>query len=106
MNDARFTWSVKVISPDGYEEMFVIRSDDRDELIGEIDRLDEFLQENNYRGLQLSAVEMPAGAPGANHDRPTDPAWCHLHNVMMRTYARGNDVWYSHKIGNTFCRGK
>ena len=31
-------------------------------------------------------------------------AWCTLHNCQMKRRDKNGHVWYSHKVGNTYCK--
>ena len=37
---------------------------------------------------------------------PVDPSWCPLHNCKMKRHEKNGGVWYSHKVGKTWCKGK
>lgn len=39
-------------------------------------------------------------------DGTIDPTWCAVHGVAMKRHEKDNQVWYSHKIGDNYCRGK
>jgi len=54
------------------------------------------------------------GTGQANGDKPApklengqaDPAWCPIHQCAMKRREKDGQVWYSHKVGDDWCRGK
>lgn len=38
--------------------------------------------------------------------REATPDWCHIHGIKMKKYTKGDQSWYSHKIGDSWCTGK
>jgi hypothetical protein len=54
-----------------------------------------------------AAVAQPA-APATTPAAPTEsPAgWCPVHGVQMKHQTNQRGSWFSHKVGDTWCRGK
>lgn len=73
-------------------ERLVIRGVDRNKFI------------ENARALrdELMAIKTMLIEDSVSSKTPV----CQIHNVTMSRYSRGNEVWYSHKIGSKWCRGK
>jgi hypothetical protein len=46
----------------------------------------------------MAVIPTPAPEP--------DPAWCPIHQVMMARHEKDGKGWYSHKVGDAWCRGK
>lgn len=47
----------------------------------------------------------PVLVPVLDNGEP-DPTWCPVHNVAMQRRERDGKVWYSHKNGDGYCKGK
>lgn len=39
-------------------------------------------------------------------DGSPDPTWCPIHSVAMKRHEKDGTTWYSHKAGESWCRGK
>ena len=46
----------------------------------------------------MQAPTLPDGSP--------DPAYCSIHGVVMKRREKDGQVWHSHKVGDSWCRGK
>jgi hypothetical protein len=53
---------------------------------------------------EVKPVETPT-RKGASTPRPDRPQhWCEKHACDYARYEKNGKVWYSHKVGNTWCR--
>jgi hypothetical protein len=90
----------------GWDVMFTLR--DADEMIL-LDRFGKFVAvlEDTYH-------VSPTGKPNGNGHQPEpvqdlpddDPSWCKIHNEQMKQWEKEGRVWYSHKVGDDWCKGK
>jgi hypothetical protein len=95
----------KGVTSKGWDVMFTLR--DADELIL-LDRFGKFVKvlEDDYH-------VSPKGKPNGNSNpEPTpdipenDPSWCKIHDEQMKQWEKEGRVWYSHKVGDDWCKGK
>jgi uncharacterized protein YecE (DUF72 family) len=118
--------------PSGYTVQLTIRSENSADLLARFEKLLAWLQEHNCRpatrpdGWWAPAAtpepvlanngHAPASSgqtqPSNGKPAPTlpdgnpDPAWCPIHNVTMKRRESNGQVWYSHKAGDAWCKGK
>jgi hypothetical protein len=63
---------------------------------------------NSYSQPPPPALKPPAApntpAPTLPDGQP-DPAWCATHSTAMKRREKDGQVWYSHKVGEDWCRG-
>jgi hypothetical protein len=46
-------------------------------------------------------------SPKNNGKQAGDEAsWCPIHECEMNRYEKNGHAWYSHKVGDTWCKGK
>lgn len=62
------------------------------------------------RGM-LDAVTAPSAQAAAPASTPAAPVetpegWCPIHDVQMKHQSNQRGSWWSHKSGDTWCRGK
>jgi hypothetical protein len=56
---------------------------------------------------QYPVPDMSASvATAATEPQPTPDGWCLVHGVQMRKNSNDRGVWWSHKHGDQWCRGK
>ena len=53
-----------------------------------------------------AAPKAPAPTNGHQDITPEDESWCPIHQVQMKQYEKEGRYWYSHKVGDTWCKGK
>jgi hypothetical protein len=81
------------------------------------DNIKEF--NKNYTDFRASDVAktifQEASAPPVAAPQPStvgitppqaDPSWCQIHNVQMKQYEKDGRKWFSHKVGEGWCKGK
>ncbi len=54
----------------------------------------------------IVTVSSGSGKAPALPDGSPDPAWCSIHQVTMKRRESNGQVWYSHKVGDGWCKGK
>ena len=89
----------------GYPCELEITGDDSTELMKRADALLDWIALSG--GQPLAAAPAPVAAATPTPEAPvTDPAWCAIHETKMNKHSKGGQVWYSHKDGDAWCRGK
>jgi hypothetical protein len=68
------------------------------------------------RVTEIGGHAKQVGKPNGNGGQPQqnvaqnlpddDPGYCRIHNTAMTRREKDNQVWYSHKVGDDWCRGK
>jgi len=109
--EAPASWNVKYIM-NGFECMLTLRSTSGASLmpvtLSAIDWLKEHGAEPTRittQALNTQAASKPAEPPKLD-DGSVDPAWCAIHNCAMTRREKDGTVWYSHKVGDAYCKGK
>lgn len=112
----------------GFEVQFTVRRFTQDNLLDELDALTVRLEGRGYvaigrsfRSEQKGAVPASvrqaeaANTPEPRRADPGEANWmgdgeedhiCPIHKVAMRRFEREGQVWYSHKMGSDWCKGK
>lgn len=99
----------------GYDCMLTLRAESGGEVLGKLDAAITWLSEHdayptppraNGNGAHpAEPAPAPAQAPTLAGGQP-DPGWCPIHGVSMTRRERNGEVWYSHKNGDSYCKGK
>lgn len=120
--------------PSGYVCQITIRSENSQDLLTRFEKLLAWLQQTGCQpaeraeavakwpdwwggGPQVQVHDPPANGStptngGLSTTTPTlpdgnpDPAWCSIHGVAMRRREANGQVWYSHKVGDGWCKGR
>ena len=115
--EAPASWNVRYITPEGFSCQLTLRGESGADLLPKTETAIKWLLEHNYRpangyngnndGQQGNgkAGDEPKSAPTLADGTP-DPGWCAIHNCAMKRRERDGQVWYSHKVGDTWCKGK
>lgn len=74
----------------GREVQFTLRDTDEGRLVERLAAL-----------LARFPVEAPTAPPATS-----DQGWCSVHSLPMRLNEKEGRTWYSHKVGDTWCKGK
>jgi hypothetical protein len=101
----------------GYDCQLTLRAETGAEVLGKLGQAIDWLsahdgqptpaRANGNGSQQAEPASQPAAAPA-----PTlaggipDPGWCSIHNCAMQRRERNGEVWYSHKNGDVYCKGK
>ena len=101
MTEAPASINFNVIDNDGYQFQITLRDTDEMELMARTGKMKVWLQQKNI--VPVGKQQQPAqddGFPAA------DPGYCSIHNTQMKERGSGNDTWFSHKVGDDWCRGE
>lgn len=60
---------------------------------------------SNGNGQTSPAPAAQPAAPVLDNGAP-DPAWCAIHQCAMNRHEKAGVTWFSHRIGETWCKGK
>jgi hypothetical protein len=106
LEEAPFSVNFRAIHPDGWGMQFTVR--DHNGIDG-LKKMDATLKGLVKRGFTPNGG-YTAPAPQAAQPTPgvtgVNPAWCDIHKVEMKLNTNERGSWYSHKVGETWCKGK
>ena len=119
--EAPASWNTKYLRPDGFFCQLTLRGTDGADLLPKTDKAIEWLIAHNCKPMNGFKVGgQSAGNGNRNNSKSngqskaapklengqTDPAWCPIHGCAMKRREKDGQVWYSHKVGDEWCRGK
>jgi len=112
--EAPASWNTKYISPDGFICQLTLRGESGKELLEKAQAALIWLNGQGCRPAGWRQSDTEIGKEGASQPMSTptlpdgtpDPAWCPIHGVAMKRREKDGQVWYSHKAGDGWCRGK
>ena len=111
------SWNVRYRTPEGFDAMLTLRGESGAELLPKTEAAVKWLLEHGCRpadghngndgGKQANgkAAHEPQPPPMLADGTP-DPGWCAIHGCAMKRRERDGQVWYSHKVGDSWCKGK
>jgi hypothetical protein len=108
------SWNTKYINAHGFECQLTLRSDSGADLLKKADAAIQYLVNSGcaplvvkpYQNGNGHAPEPKATEPPKLADGTVDPTWCPIHSIAMKRHEKDGRVWYSHKVGEEYCRGK
>ena len=109
------SWNTRYIDPSGFDCQLTLRANSGAELLKKAAAavaalIDAGCIPANYNRPQTPPPPPPAAPapqePPKLANGAVDPAWCAVHNLAMKRHEKDGQVWYSHKEGDTYCRGK
>jgi len=116
--EAPASWNTRYIDPAGFDCQLTLRDVSGSTLLKKASAaLKALLDEgctpsyspkyngNNVTNNTSTPASKPAEAPKLA-DGSVDPAWCAIHGVAMSRHEKDGQVWYSHKDGENYCKGK
>jgi hypothetical protein len=104
-NEAPASWTVRYHTPEGFDAMLTLRGGSGADVLRAAAKCTEWLVEHECTpdGCKRSPTEAPP--PVAVADPSTAPNWCAIHQATMKMHTANGESWYSHKIGDEWCRG-
>ena len=111
--EAPASWNTKYLRSDGFVCQLTLRGTDGGDLLPKTDKAIEWLIAHDCKPMNGFKVSGQSNGP-ANSNKPApklengqaDPAWCPIHGCAMKRREKDGQVWYSHKAGDAWCRGK
>lgn len=98
--EAPVSWTVRYHDAAGFDCMLTLRGSTGAEVLTKAEVATKWLAEHGATANGYA----PQPEPVAQEE--TDPAWCPIHNTTMKRHEKDGQEWYSHKVGNEWCRGK
>lgn len=95
------SFNVRYITPTGFECQLTIRDVSGLELLKKAESAIKVIIE---QGNLPTGSKSSNGASG-DGNKPNPAAFCTIHNVTMKRHEKDGQIWYSHKVGEDFCRG-
>jgi len=93
--------TVRITSPNGYDWLFTIRDFTANDLFDKVKVIEGIFKNAGYYAEGHGYTAQTSSAPSED-----DPAWCSIHNCEMKKYEKDGRTWYSHKVGDSWCKGK
>jgi hypothetical protein len=113
--EAPASWNTRYVDPAGFDCQLTLRDTSGSALLKKAGAalkalIDDgctpyYPKYNGGNGNSAVAASKPAEAPKLA-DGSVDPAWCAVHGVAMSRHEKDGQVWYSHKDGENYCKGK
>jgi hypothetical protein len=118
--EAKASWNVRYLSPEGYECMLTLRAENGSELLERASCALAYLlanacipstyYRNGARSAGSNANEQKKSEETSNvngNDKNNSSlSWCPIHQVEMKAWSKDGRTWFSHKIDGGWCRGK
>jgi hypothetical protein len=106
-----FSANVRALDPYGFEWQFTTRAVTASGFSNRVEMMQKFLTDNNFIPTGASphtafATPSHAADEAEPEGEPDRPDWCPIHHVTMKSRTRDGQTWYSHKVGDEWCRGK
>lgn len=102
MNEAMLSYTVKVIDPQGFDEMFTIRGDDPADYFNKISSLKNWLKQNGYTPTGQRRANNGNGAQAPQDAAPI----CNLHNRPMKPSKFGGFYCPAKLAAGDYCKEK
>lgn len=99
----------------GFDCQLTIRSETGSDLLPKTLKALDWLEANKAEPTRVSAATFNGNGNGkqaepvyvpVTDDGHPDPTWCALHSVAMSRREKNGQVWFSHKAGDSYCKGK
>ena len=97
----------KADHPAGFIVQFTIRNHEVSTVLKRVDQLAKHLIDKGWKtnGRAFNAPPPPPVAK-VEVEMVADPGFCTIHQVQMKRREKDGQIWYSHKAGEEWCRGK
>jgi hypothetical protein len=97
--------TIKAVSSKGYDMMFTLRDADEQVLLKRLIEYFKKLEED----IGVHPTLKPPGNGNGNVSQnipEDDPGYCRIHSTAMKRHEKDGQHWYSHKVGDDWCKGK
>jgi hypothetical protein len=106
--DEPASWSTHYMDPSGFECELTLRAANGADLLKKAGAALLNLVNAGCQPVQrvanigggskpIEAPKMPDGSP--------DPTWCTIHGLAMSRHEKNGQIWFSHKVGDDYCKG-
>jgi hypothetical protein len=103
LEEAPFSVNFRAIHPDGWGMQFTVR--DHNGIDG-LKKMDATLKGLVKRGFTPNGGYAAPKVDTEEDMGEVNPAWCTIHKVEMKKWEKEDRSWYSHKVGDEWCKGK
>lgn len=114
--EAPFSWNTKYIDRDGFVCQVTVRAVTAEELSANVKALKSMLEQGKAQpaadkwlvanGNGQASSSQARSSPPRLENGQADPGWCPIHNCQMKRREKDGQVWYSHKVGDQWCKGQ
>ena len=101
---ALVSWTVRYQTAAGFECSLTLHGAAAGDVLPRADTALKWLVEHGAEPLVPEPAPVAAEEPAPEPE--PDPAWCPIHQAQMKQHTANGQTWYSHKVGNEWCRGK
>jgi hypothetical protein len=103
-NEAPASWTVRYHTAEGFDAMLTLRGATGGDVLTRGAAAVKWLAEHECTpdGCRPAAAQP---VPTAEASPEADPSWCTIHQAHMKMHTSNGQSWYSHKIGDEWCRG-
>ena len=85
----------------GIKHLHVIRADSREEVMQEAAGIKALIRQAREASHKPQAASEPPAAAAEAQE-----GWCAVHQVQMTRQVNAKGSWWSHKVGDAWCKGK
>ncbi len=103
-NEAPCSWTVRYRTAEGFDAMLTLRGATGGDVLTRGAAAAKWLTEHECTPDGYRPAAQPAPMAGALPE--ADPSWCTIHQAKMKCHTANGESWYSHKVGQEWCRGK
>jgi hypothetical protein len=103
--EAPASFTVKYFTTEGFNCMLTLRGESGAKVLPAATAAIGWLIEHGCTPTPVSQL-VPASATAEKPGVELPANWCPIHQVEMRQHEKNGQVWYSHKDGEAWCRGK
>lgn len=101
-HEAPASWNTLYLSPEGFRCQLTLRGESGKEIIEKAQAAIAHLQ---AQGCQPQPSHTTVKSSNGN-GHAKDVRLCPIHHEEMRRWEKDGKVWYSHKLGEGWCKGK
>ena len=99
--EAPASWNIRYTTADGFACQLTLRGASGADVLTRAIAAVKWLVEHDATADGYRPA--PAAAPA---EPATDPSWCAIHQAKMKIHSANGESWYSHKVGDEWCKGK
>ena len=100
--EAPASWNVRYTTAEGFGCQLTLRGASGGDVLTRAAKCIDWLTEHGATPDGYRPA--PAAAPA--EPETADPTWCTVHQAKMKMHSANGESWYSHKVGDEWCKGK